>query len=302
MKKVVFFNYYHNGDIHVSRGFVRHIIDKVKQIDSSIEFFYAHRNAVDLINDIPDLKYDSSALSVIRDDHANPLVQGDNIYINTWYAQQHFRYMNRYGITMDSLYSALDDSCKSVWGFSLKDISDDPSIFYPTIDYSKYQIGTAKLWLDKHPEKKIFVANGHAQSGQAHNFTMSILIEEIARRHPDKTFILSNQESSINLHNVFQSSNIINKNGSDLNENAFITEYCDTIIGRASGVFTFALTQNNVFKRQCKFLVFSNLVPKKEGKFWLDELLHDRIQYKANFTTTNENDSNKIKNLMETYL
>ena len=41
---------------------------------------------------------------------------------------------------------------------------------------------------------------------------------------------------------------LIDKNGNDLNENAFISEHCDLIIGRASGPFAFSQTQNNMIK------------------------------------------------------
>lgn len=302
MKKIVFFNYFHNGDIHASRELVRQVIDKVKQIDSDISFSYAHRNPGNLLDDIPGLVFEPHFLGQTGNEHSNLNRVGDTVFFNTWYAQQNFRYMNRYGVTFDSLYNAFDDSCKSLWNFSLQDISNEPSIFLPTIDYSKFQIENAKNWLLNNPGKKIFVSNGQALSGQAHNFPMSPLISDLAIKHPDKIFILSNQETNVNLPNVFQSKDIISKNGCDLNENAFISEHCDVIVGRASGTFSFALTQNNMLKRNCTFLCFSNLVPPPNGKFWLSDLLKDRIQYAANIVVGDENDTNIIKGIIEKYL
>jgi hypothetical protein len=300
-KKITFFNCFHNGDIHASRSFIRLIINKVHQQDPSVTFFYAHKNAANLLDDIENLKYDPHAIRNVINEHANLFMAGGSLFINTWYAQRHYKYMNRHGITLDSLYIALDETCKNVWGFSLADISQDPTVFFPSIDYSKFEIKHAKEWLTSHPGKKIFISNGYALSGQSHNFPITPLVITLAKKHTDKIFILSNQEENANLPNVFQSSHIIQKNGCDLNENAFLSERCDTIIGRASGAFAFAETQNN-FQRNCKILCFSNLIPPPGGKFWLSDLLKEKITYTATITVTNENNIATIQDMMERHL
>lgn len=302
-KRVVFFNYFHNGDIHVSRGLIRQIINKVKQIDPNIEFAYSHKMAVDLLFDISDLKFDSNGLSVVNNEHTGVLTVGDTTYINTWYGQQQFKYMNRHQISFDTLYAALNDSCKAVWGFSLDEISTDPTTFFPIIEYNKFHIRDAQNWLNNHTGSKIFVSNGMALSDQSHNFELSPLVENLARKYPNKTFILSNVEShKVSLSNVFYSTNIIKRSGCDLNENAFLSEHCDTIMGRASGAFAFAETQNNMFKRQCKILCFTNIVPQKTGQFWLADLMQDKIKYSASITATNESNTNIIQKMMEEHL
>lgn len=301
-KKIVFFNYYHNGDIHVSRGFVRQIMNKIHEIDSTVQFAYGHRNDPALLSDIPNLVFDPVALSVVKNDHANLLIVGDTIYVNTWYAQQHFKYMNRYGLTIDSLYAAFDDTCKSIWGFSLTEISSDPSVFFPLIDYNHFQIQQAKIWLDSHPGKKVFVSNGAVLSDQAHNFSLTSIIDKISRKHTDKIFILSNKDGHPGSANIVHSSDIIKKNGNDLNENSFISTYCDVIIGKASGSFTFAMTQENLFQREAKFLALCNLVPIHPNKFWMNDLLRDIVHYKAQIIVNNDSDSNQIANLIDANL
>lgn len=49
MKKLVFYNHFHNGDIHVSRSFVNFIVSKLKS--KEIEFSYVHKNSKDLLSD-----------------------------------------------------------------------------------------------------------------------------------------------------------------------------------------------------------------------------------------------------------
>lgn len=301
-KKVTFFNCFHNGDIHVSRSFVRLIIAKLKTINPDWIYTYAHKNNPEILADIPELIYDPGALAFVRSEHHNLFEGGNALFINTWYAQQNHKYMNKYGISFDALYAGLDDSCKNAWGFSLSDISPNPGDFFPSIDYSKFHIQYAQDWLDRHPGKKIFVTNGYALSGQSHNFPITPLILDVARRHPDKTFILSNKEGQNYLPNVFWSSDIIQKSGCDLNENAFLSEYCDTIIGRATGAFAFSETANNMMKRKCKFLCFTNIVPPPGGKFWLSTLLQDKINYSAEMTITDESNTDVIKQLIEAHL
>lgn len=300
--KIVFFNYYHNGDVHVSRGFVRQIMNKVHSIDPTIQFAYSHKNDPTLLADIPNLGFDHSALGIVRNDHANLHVVGDTVYINTWYGQQHHKYMNRHGgINIDAIYDAFSESCQTLWGFSLEDISTDASVFFPIVDYSKFNIESVKTWLDNHPGQKILVENGKALSDQATNFPMGPIIVQLARQYPDKCFILTSQENMPSVpSNIFYSSQITNKgNKSDLNQISFLSTHCDVIVGRSSGVFAFTINQDNLFKRNIKFLNFSNLVPIQPNKYWLGDKLRDKITYSSTIISTNESDTNKVLEIIK---
>lgn len=296
--KVVFFNHFHNGDLHISREIVKLIIQKVRQIDPGVSFGYAHVNNPGLLADIPELQY-VGAPNI--DQHSNLVRIGDTVYISTWYAQQHHKYMNQYGMTIDCLYAALNDTCKQLWNFSLSDITRDLSKFYPTIDYSKFHIQNAQNWLSNNPQKKIFVSNGHAMSGQATNFPIAPIISSIASRHPDKLFILSNQEVHNRLTNIVYSEDIIKKCDSDLNENSFLTTHCDMIIGRASGVFSYAWTQQNMFQRNFKFLCFCGpgVVQYSPHQFWTHSLFSDKINYSARYVVSHTDNSDEVKNIIE---
>ena len=297
--RVIFFNHFHNGDIHVSRGIIRLIIDKIKTMHNNATFYYSHRNHSGLLKDIPQLLFDASLINNIKNEHINLYQYGNDIYINTWYAQQHFKHMNNYGISFDTLYQALNENCEKQFNFKLLDIEKDIKKFFPIIDYSYYEINKATEWLNQNNTKKIFVSNGLTLSGQAHNFNLTNIIEQIAIKHPHITFILSNKENQTKASNIIYSVDIIKKSGNDLNENAFISEHCDMIIGRASGTFTFALTQNNLFNRDIKILCFSNLIPKQKGQFWLDNLFAQEVKYSSNILTTNEGDINIVQKIIE---
>lgn len=302
MNKVTFFNHFHNGDLHISRELVRKVVAKVQSLDPNITFSYAHVNDAELISDIPGLTFDTFPMKQL-DQFENAKMRAQTVFINTWYAQQHHKYMNKYGMTIDCLYEAFDETCKAVWKFSLQDISVDPADFYPTIDYSKYHIEDAQTWIAAHPQRKIFVSNGMAMSGQATNFPMTPIIVNMAAAHPDKIFILSNKEGNAPLPaNVFLSQNIIKKPfGSDLNENSFVASHCDVIVGRASGAFSYAWTKQNLLERPTKFVCFCGpgVVVYPPHQFWTHQLLSDKIKYAATFDVSDTVDPTAVRRIIE---
>lgn len=299
-KNVIFFNPFHNGDIHVSRTIVSQIINKMKKDYPETNFFYSHPNSSELLLDIKDLKYDHDKHKDIENIRLSKKIIGDTVYISTWYGQQNGSQGNKFGCTFDCIYTLMNYNCKDIFKFSLSDISKNPVDFFPTIDYSYFLIEKARSWLDSHTEKKIFVANGLALSGQAINFSMTPIIKELSQKHKDKVFILSNYESEINEPNVFYSKDIIDKiGGSDLNENAYLTENCDVLVGRGSGVSTFALTKNNMFNRNFKMLFFCGLIPPKKGKFFLERIFNSILNYSCDVEVSNESDYYNVLNMID---
>lgn len=289
--KVIFFNFWHNGDLHVSRGIIRKIIEKVKQQDPTTTFIYSHKCHPTLLQDIPDLEYDPEPIKLLRNEHDNLIRVKDSVYINTWYGQQHQKYVRMYETTFDCLYTALDDTCKQLWNFSLSDISTDLRDFFPRIDYSKYYIEEAEQWLSNHGEQKILIENGFALSNQSNNFALEPIIIEMARKYPQKTFILTSPAVILEKpDNIVFSSEIIKKNiKSDLNEVSYLSSHCDVIVGRASGVFSFSLTQENLFKRNVRYLCFC--YPRfisSPNKFWLSNKFQDKINYASSILATND--------------
>ncbi|MFA6201505.1 MAG: hypothetical protein WC679_13980, partial [Bacteroidales bacterium] len=130
-RNIVFYNHFHNGDLHLSRTFVQRIIDTISKQDANIKFFYAHRNNASLLSDIPKLTYSNNFFNNIKSEKLGDFIIGDTLYINTWYASNNYLYMNNYGITFDCLYTLFDDVCKRQFSFSLADIDSVPQNFFP---------------------------------------------------------------------------------------------------------------------------------------------------------------------------
>ena len=87
-----------------------------------------------------------------------------------------------------------------------------------------------------------------------------------------------------------------------MNENAFLASHCDTIVGKASGAFTFSMTQETLFQNKKKFLAFCNLIPRKEDKFWMNSLFEDKVNYLSNIIVSNELGTNIIRNAIDRQL
>jgi hypothetical protein len=299
-RNIVFYNHFHNGDIHVSREFVKKLTFIFRDKFPNINISYSHRNNSSILADIPELGYNIIPLN--WHEHEGVMIQGDTIFINTWYAQRRFHYMNTYGITFDCLYVMFDEVCKNHFGFALQDIEPDPSKWFPSIDFSKFHITEAKQRLDACKEPMVLVSNGPALSGQAENFSMIPAICNLAQKYNGLVFILTNHEPSLNIsnyHNIFYSSDIIKKNSFDLNENAFISIYCDTIIGRASGAYTFSFIQDNLFGKPKNLVCFSNLIPEKDNTFWLSDIFRDKIQYTSKITVSGHTNPSIVEDLIE---
>lgn len=288
-KNIIFFNHFHNGDIHVSREFVRKLSAVFTNMFPNVNIYYSHRNDSDCVVDIPGVKYNQSLFN--WNPHDGPFVKDETLHINTWYGQQQFRYMNNYGVSFDCLYIMFDDVCKQFFNFSLSEIDPNPERWFPKIDFSKYHISEAKKFLDNRKGYKVFVANNNALSGQATNFPMLPMITNLAINHQDITFILTNFDGTLILPNMFYSSNIIGKNGFDLNENGYISTHCDMIIGRASGPYTFAFVQDNLFEKPRINICFSNLTVSKENTFWLSDIFRDKVKYTSKIIVENVSDA-----------
>jgi len=299
-RHIVFYNHFHNGDIHVSREFVRKLSEVFRQKFPDVQISYSHRNNMNILADIPSMSFNQVPLNF--SEHEGVIIRGDTILINTWYAQRRFHYMNTYGITFDCLYIMFDEVCKIHFGFSLSDIEPNPEKWFPKIDFSKFEIASAKNLLDTNTGPLVLVANGHAQSGQAENFPMLPVITNLANKYHGITFILTNHEAGFDPakhSNIIYSSSIIKKNGFDLNENAFISTYCDTIIGRASGAYTFAFIQDNLFDKPKNLVCFSNMIPEKDNTFWLSSLFRDKVKYTSKITVSGHTNLTIVEDLIE---
>ena len=70
--KITFFNPYHNGDVNVSRSFVRKIMERAPEHT----YKYSHKNPANLLADIPNLAYDPIGINNVPNDSVGDICQG----------------------------------------------------------------------------------------------------------------------------------------------------------------------------------------------------------------------------------
>lgn len=294
-KYINFYNHFHNGDIHVSRGFIDYIIKNCKY-----PIFISHKNNPEVYKNL-NLSFNND-ISLISSLNLPPKIINDTLFVNTWYAAQNYKFMNRHGITFDTLYDLFNEFTESYLNFSLP---NDPQILFPSINYSLYpHISNIDNFCNSTESKIVLVCNGPAMSGQAENFDLNKITLNLASKYHGVIFILTNKFGElVYKDNIFYSEDIIKKGYCDLNENAYLSEKSCLIIGRASGVQSFSLTRNNLFHREQAptFISFSNL-GYKPNNFWLGNKFENKIFFKSKMIESSITECSSAEQLIEKYL
>lgn len=245
--KVCFFNFFNNGDVHVSRGFV----SKISKLDISISYW--HKNNKEIIKDIG---ADFCDLPKNINQKTPYYKKNGIVYINTWYGC-YKDIFNQYGTSYRTVYESFRRSFDSQLGLKLDQLGG-PEDFLPSIDYSRYNIDGIDDKLEKISSPKVLFCNNKCLSGQAPlQVNMNDVLLSIAKAFPSISFIASNDIQTY-LNNVHLASKIINKNGNDLNEISYISRNCDVIISTSSGPGTFSIVKDNLESPSKKFFTVTS--------------------------------------------
>ena len=256
IKTVIFFNSFHNGDVHLSRTFAEEV-GKFLLNNLGVASYYAHNNELSLLKDMDYVK--SVPMNFEIEKNIPSKKQNETVYLNTWYGVERFAWIKRYGITYNCLYHLFEAHLNRYFKLSLKNISSDLEYFFPAIKFERFFIDEIANWVDKYRDrKKVFISNCEGYSGQPkmhEQFNMAA--EILAARYPSFLFILTNEAPATG-NNIIYSKEIIKKAGNDLNENAFLSTKCDIIVGNCSGPHTFAYNKTNFFESTKSIIVFSH--------------------------------------------
>jgi len=278
--KVVFVNYFHNGDLHVSRQFVRRIMETFPQHDYS----YAHNCHPAVLCDMAGLKTIPRANIPRLDAGFGSILQNDTLYLNTWYGSHNGRFNSSTGIAFDALYALFDYNLKTYFNSSCNALEEDPSKLFPRINFSgihKEGVDSFIARFRSQFKKIIMISNGESLSGQATNFGFAPVLQALAITYPEYCFVFTNKDSRIRggVKNLKSSTNFIGNLPSDLNENGYLSTFCDLIVGRTSGAYTFAMIQDNMFESNRKMVSFSN-IGTDDNTYWLGPRFRNIIKYK----------------------
>lgn len=299
VSKVVFYNFWHNGDVHLSRGLVKKTIEILKNNNICHEFEYSHHGSSKVLLDIQNLKqinyYPEPLLSRIG---SFPFLENNVLYINTWYRSG--CYIDRFGMTFDCLYFIFKDTLAQ--NFSIDISKENPVSCYPSIDYSVYDIEKIRYDCIHSGYKHIvLICNNNVESSQSHNFSFDNIVCNLSSTYPNILFILTNPSGIVErINNAFFFEDLFpNLRGvCNLNEISFLANYCKVIIGRASGPFTFCMTTDKVSDISKTLISFSTIGGYVNSRFWIGNYMSDKMPYGSDFKEYPEFNEHKMLNII----
>lgn len=272
--KIVFFNNYHNGDIHNSRELIKKIMNVC---GNNVEYEYAHSRGPNHLKDIS-VKYISN--TIVFTNFLN-LVDGC-LYINTHFGAIHNG--NQFcsiGCNSEAAMNMLN-SFYSEFNIDKKEI--DEWNLVPEIDYDYYKINSINNFFKNYTSKAILICNGPVHSGQCPNFSFDDTIINFSKMYEDIFFITTKKLNTEEKNIICTDQIISDVNGSDLNEISYLSKYCSIVIGRASGPFMFAQTKETLDDKDKTFISFNSKIEDaffsqkgKSKKIWSNNYNADII-------------------------
>lgn len=243
-KKIIFYSNVHLGDLHLSRSYIRWFIENF-----NTDFTYTHNYDPQVLSDIDHLTFDKNKWrSLPRNGDIIELEEA--IFFNTWIGSG--------GLAMGVNFDAIHFLFSKYFNFLIqKGFSSKETVLpklLPKIDFKHPSLFIKNIdeWFkNRNCNRKIFICNNTPESGQSFLNNLNQLILIISNNNPQDDIYLSNQVEPLidNEKNIFYAEKIINKNYSfNLNELSYFSTYCDIIIGRGSGPFSFSEVEENLNK------------------------------------------------------
>ena len=294
--KVIFYNCWGHGDIHLVRGLIKKSIELFKGIGIN-NFEFCHAKDPCLIADV-NISVSKAEYSFCKSiTHSDVKVVKGTLYFNTWAGQCKYAYTKAYGFTFKSLCKAFENNLRKV---GINYFFDNCVLdVFPDIDFSKFHVGKVNKYVRRKPDL-IFVSDEKGRSGQGNYYSFRKIVQELSPQYPKYTFIIANKDLNIAEGNLISASRIIGKPGNDLNESAYLSTFCKLIIGKVTGSFSYALNKRNLYDKESVFLAFSSspksIIPECSKNLLLGYEEPSYLAKTVNRQIRNENAAKKVIN------
>lgn len=279
MKKIIFFQHHHNGDLFVSKEYVRQIINDLPDFD--VEYFHNNNPKTLLDLEISQRTFDVNSISkeVVYIEKPN------HLFINTWLFV-HPQYDRRGSINQSVMHRIFSDVFNKInQYFNVNLILKDKQNYIAKINYLKFDVTSIDKFIESNNRKKILLSNGKPMASQSFDNNMSNIVNNLAKKHSDIDFICTDKFETPQKNILFtddliptaQDTAILNpwnKKRCDLNEISYLSKFCNIIVGKNSGPYIYCMTEENINDPKKTIIVFN-----KRG---LDSLLAE-INYKARY-------------------
>ena len=261
---IYFYNTFHNGDVHYSRSFVRDIMNKLGNND----YCYLHNNNPSILKDFPDLKHDNSFISFDNWDLVSKypisyfgqiIKNDDNLFINTWIGQQGWITKNGSNRNRDDRYCSLYSHYELYEDifYTLSIPIEKIDFYLPKIDFNYIEKNNIDNFIYESKFKyKILLVNNFPRTIRI-EIDMNNVADILSIKYPEILFILT-EKAYLNRENIAYTSDII-KLQSDLNEISYLSKFCDIIVGRPSGPYSFCIIEDNFIKNKTFITISHNI-------------------------------------------
>jgi hypothetical protein len=248
IKNVIFYNFWHNGDLFINRNYVKDIMNQLPWA----KFFYAHKthpnNTLDLCEYIPLEKVHPRANTTLKYFYDET---SDSLYINTWVGCYIGEFIPKDAHSNLYLLYKIWSSFYKIFGFKL---NNDFYNYLPTVDYSKFDLSSADRYLQSINHSDIvLICNNQQQSKQSSVGYMNRVILELSNIFKDKSFLVT-AKLNIENPNVVYTDDLFGSSTGNLNQISYLSTKSKFIIGKNSGPFTYSHVRENILDHN-KFLI-----------------------------------------------
>ena len=275
MKRIVFFNFWQNGDCFINKEYVRDIIQHFPEAEK----YYAHKNHPNIVADLGCVHI---PLNVLPPQLTmwNPIAsdpENETVYINTWIGCWIGKYLQH---GEHANFTTLPRVWKEVYDFLKIDMKPSYQDYHPEIKQELYDNDDCISYINDIGAAPLVVfCNGQAMSQQSSMGNMEKIIESVADAFPDHQFLVTDRVN-VNRHNVKFSDDVLKGTVGNLNRISYISNFAKLIIGKNSGPFTYAHTRLNMHDPNKTFMCFSHKMEHSlmgEGEYLTNSFFSDTI-------------------------
>ena len=246
ISNIVFYNQWHNGDIFSGKAYLSEIIKSLPEVN----FVYAHSSHEKVMADLS-AKYmsDKKLHSIItRRKDSKLYLESETLFLNTWIGawRESSLITEEHGnwAFFHRMYSIMYGIINELIKEERLNISENQLNYIPTTDFDRYETKLADNFLQTTKGKKLHLfCNGHVRAEQSALGLMEPIIDKLAELFSNDILICT-AKFETNRRNVVFTDDIF-KLENDINEIAYLSTHCRTIIGKNSGPYMFChITQN----------------------------------------------------------
>ena len=246
INKIVFYNRWHNGDIFSGKSYLREIIKSLPDI----EFVYAHVSHHKVMADLEASHATDSILpqEIIDRQQMKYLIEGNILYLNTWVgayfdvmlpSEPHGNYA-----MFHRMYNIMYKIINQTLAREVLILHPNPLNYVAETDFGPYITKPADDFVNQFSQhNRHLICNGYVRATQSGQGLMEGIIDNLADTVPNDIFICTAKYASTK-RNVFFTDDIFQLEN-DINEIAYLSLFCSTIVGKNSGPYMFCHLKPN---------------------------------------------------------